>query len=315
MKLAFFNEIEKAQNVLIVGAGGGFDIFSGLPLYFALRKAGKTVHLANLSFSRIDFCEGERPIPSLLKVTPGTSGPASYFPEVYLSQWLSNRFGETPIYAISQAGARPVQEAYNWLVQTLRPDTLILTDGGTDSLMRGDEASLGTPEEDMASLSAAHCVEGPERKLLVCLGFGIDFFHGICHAHFLENVAALIAEGGYLGTWSVTREMEEFGLYEEACEFVSARMPRQPSIVNSSIISAINGNFGDFHSTKRTAGSTLFINPLMGLYWSFRLENVARRNLYLNDIRDTVAYHELSLAIEKFRAMQQKTRLWTDIPC
>ncbi|MFF7988525.1 hypothetical protein ACFZDG_01885 [Kitasatospora xanthocidica] len=31
---------------------------------------------------------------------------------------------------------------------------VLLVDGGTDILMRGDEAGLGTPEEDMASLAA-----------------------------------------------------------------------------------------------------------------------------------------------------------------
>ena len=45
---------EEAQSILLVGAGGGFDIFSGLPRFFALRANGKKVHLANLIFSEID---------------------------------------------------------------------------------------------------------------------------------------------------------------------------------------------------------------------------------------------------------------------
>ena len=40
------------------------------------------------------------------------------------------------------------------LIEQLQLDTIILVDGGTDSLMRGDEAKLGTPEEDMASIAA-----------------------------------------------------------------------------------------------------------------------------------------------------------------
>ena len=51
LKLPFFTELEAAKNILIAGAGGGYDIFSGLPLYFGLQAAGKKVHLANLSFS------------------------------------------------------------------------------------------------------------------------------------------------------------------------------------------------------------------------------------------------------------------------
>ena len=315
MRIPFFSELDAAKNVLIAGAGGGFDVFCGLPLYFWLKRGGKAVHLANLSFTELGFCDGERPVPSAVRVLPNTGGSRNYFPEAHLAGWLAGRFGDTPVYAIERTGARQVLAAYEWLVQALRVDTLILVDGGTDSLMRGDEVGLGTPQEDMASLFAANAVSGVERKLLVCLGFGIDAFHGICHAHFLENVATLIEDGGYLGAWSVMREMEEFQLYREAFEFVKARMSREASIVNASIISAVSGWFGNEHASKRTEGSELFINPLMALYWAFRLDHVARRNLYLDRIRETTSYDELSLAIETFRATLPQTRIWKDIPC
>lgn len=314
MKLPFFQELESAKTVLIAGAGGGYDVFCGLPIYFWLKQAGKTVHLANLSFTNFDFSNAERPTPNLVRVTADTSGSAMYFPEVHLAQWLSDRFGETSIFAIERGGVKPVAAAYEWLVQTLQPDALILADGGTDSLMRGDEVGLGTPQEDMASLCAADAIQGVAQKYLVCLGFGIDTFHRVCHAHFLENAAALIATEGHVGTWSLMYEMEEFRLYREACDFVMARMSRHPSIVNTSIISAVLGRFGDQHSTKRTEGSELFINPLMALYWAFRLEHVARRNLYLNQIAGTNTYNELSLAIEAFHATVPKLRPWREIP-
>jgi hypothetical protein len=67
--------------------------------------------------------------------------------------------------------------------------------------MRGDEAGLGTPEEDIASIAAVDALSVPT-KMLVCLGFGIDTYHGVCHAHFLESVAAIIQDGGFLGSWS-----------------------------------------------------------------------------------------------------------------
>ncbi len=314
MNIPLFTELEKSKNILIAGVGGGFDVFCGLPLYFYLKDSGKKVHLANLSFSELGFCDGERPVPSLMAVTQNTSGSANYFPEAHLADWLTKKFEPTTVFAIERTGVRPVTEAYQWLVKHLKVDTLILVDGGTDSLMRGDEAGLGTPQEDMASLSAAERVTGPERKFLVALGFGIDTFHGVCHAQVLESIAALISEGGYLGAWSLLREMKEFQLYEEACKFVFQRMPRAPSIVNSSIISAVNGRFGDYHATIRTEGSSLFINPLMAFYWAFRLEKVARRNLYLDRIRNTATYQELSLVIETYRASCDKTKPWVDIP-
>ena len=314
MKIPFFNELDGANNILIAGAGGGFDVFCGLPLYSWLRATGKTVHLANLSFSELGFCDGENLAPALWRISPGTGGSANYFPEVYLAQWLSRHFGETPVYAIERTGVKPVANAYERLVEILQPDTLILVDGGTDCLMRGDEAGLGTPQEDMASLLAAYAVKEVKQKYLVNIGFGIDAFHGVCHAHFLENAAALASEGAYLGAWSLTREMEEFRFYREACDYVTGRMPKQPSIVNSSVISAVDGWFGNRHATNRTEGSELFINPLMGIYWAFELEAVARRNLYFDQISNTRTYQELSLAIETFRAIQKKTRPWLEIP-
>ena len=60
--------------------------------------------------------------------------------------------------------------------------------------------------------------------------------------------------------------MPEAKPYREAADFVHARMPYHESIVNTSILSAIDGEFGDFHATPRTQGSELFINPLMALY-------------------------------------------------
>lgn len=314
MRIPFFKDLESAHTVLLAGAGGGFDIYTGLPLYFCLRKAGKTVHLANLTFTDLHLCSGQRPHPAVMRVTADTLGPVNYFPEAYLAQWISDRFEPATIFAIDRTGAKPIAEGYQWLVDELRPDTIILVDGGTDSLMRGDEADLGTPQEDIASLAAVHGVVNVARKYLVLLGFGIDAFHGVCHAHFLENVAALMTDG-YLGAWALLPGMEEFCLYEQAFEFVKQRMPHHPSIVNSSIVAAVKGWFGDRHPTNRTRGSTLFLNPLMGLYWAFRLESVAKRNLYLDRIRNTRTYEELCLAIERFRCSIPKTRFWSDIPC
>lgn len=66
---------------------------------------------------------------------------------------------------------------------------------------------------------------------------------------------------------------EEVELYRQAAEFTFSRMPDHVSIVSSSILSAIAGEFGDCHATVRTDGSELWINPLMGMYWAFSAES------------------------------------------
>jgi hypothetical protein len=47
------------------------------------------------------------------------------------------------------------------------------------------------------------------RKYLAAIGFGVDAFHGVSHALFLENVSNLIKTGGFLGTFSLIKEMKE----------------------------------------------------------------------------------------------------------
>ena len=300
LRLPFFTEINQAENVLIAGAGGGFDVFSGLPLYFNLHAAGKSVHLANLSFSSLPPGKAGRELaPALVEVTADSEGSEYYFPEKHLSQWFRDQGKEVPVYCFHRVGPRPVTEAYRVLADALKIDTVILVDGGTDSLMRGDEADLGTPAEDMTSIAAADALDPARvpRKMLVCLGFGIDAFHGVCHAHVLEAIADLIRTGGYLGAFSLVEQMPEVRRFREATEYVLGQTRARPSIVLTSILSALEGRYGDFHQTDRTWGSELYINPLMSLYWCFRLEHVARRILYLESIRDIDGYVELVASI------------------
>jgi hypothetical protein len=317
LRIPFFDAIADARTVLIAGAGGGYDIFSGLPLYFGLRSMGKTVHLANLSFSQLYGSTGKRHGEALVEVTHKTEGSLRYFPEAHLARWFHEERGENvPIFGIDRVGARPVAAAYKNLVAHVGGvDAVILVDGGTDSLMRGDESGLGTPEEDIASINAVDKLEGIGTKILLCVGFGVDTFHGVCHVQFLEAVADLTRAGGYLGAWSLTREMPEVTAYESAVEWTHRAMFNNPSIVNSSIVSAIEGQFGNVHTNYRTEGSELFINPLMGLYWAFTLDAVARRCLYLEEIQATETWWDLSTAITAFRARTRDSRKeWQHLP-
>lgn len=312
LTLPFFAELDRAERILIAGAGGGYDIFSGLPLYFALRQAGKPVYLANLSFSFLPPLE-DRLSPALLEVTADTPDFAGYFPEKHLAAWFRQQGEEVSIYCFERTGVRPLLAAYQALIQELDVDTVILVDGGTDSLMRGDEAGLGTPFEDIASITAVHELDLP-RKMLVCLGFGVDAFHGICHAHFLEAVAELIRQGGYLGMFSLVEEIPAVQQYRAAAEAVFQAMPGDVSIVTSSILSALAGHYGDYHATPRTRGSVLWINPLMPVYWCFRLGPVAERILYREALKETVDYTDTRRVIADFRRSGIKLRLRQEIP-
>jgi hypothetical protein len=84
--------------------------------------------------------------------------------------------------------------------------------------------------------------------------------------------------------------------------------------VHGQIAAALRGQFGDVHTTDRTQGSTLFVNPLMALYFTFDLDALAQRNLYLDHIENTVLIRQISYAIEAFRYDLPATRKPRTIP-
>ncbi|WP_308805721.1 DUF1152 domain-containing protein, partial [Acrocarpospora corrugata] len=297
-----FTRLKRADRILVAGAGGGFDVFAGLPLAVALWEMGKQVHLANLSFSRLDGLDlGVWVEQDVAAIGPETAARDWYFPERSLARWLEVHELPSTVYAFPKVGVSPLRAAYQVLVDRLSIEAIVLVDGGTDILMRGDEAGLGTPEEDMASLAAVHGLDVSE-KIVVCLGFGVDAYHGVNHVQVLENLAALDRDGAYLGAFSLPRASRAAELYLDAVAYAQADAPAHPSIVNGSIAAALQGRFGDAHFTTRTSGSELFINPLMALYFAVDADALARRSLYLNRLEGTVLMRQISSIIEGFRA-------------
>lgn len=313
----FSNPISEAvagsKSILIAGAGGGFDLYSGIPLYFALKSLGKTVYLANYTFAT-SSAEWSHQITSVChRVSAGSPGSESYFPERTLSQWFrENHSIDIDVYTFLPCGVALLRQAYEELLQRLSIDAIILVDGGTDSLLRGDEFGLGTPVEDMTSLVAVNQLQ-LDVKLLATLGFGVDYFHGVCHADCLRAVAELTKSGGFLGCFTALNHMPEASAFMDLVGYSTERTPSRPSIVCNSIASAIDGEFGDCHRIQRTSGTKLWINPLMNLYWIFRLGNVVDRCLYARAIETTWSQHDVVAAISKFRASVQK-RGWDEIP-
>ncbi|MER6997438.1 DUF1152 domain-containing protein [Streptomyces sp. NPDC000410] len=296
-----FARLDSAERILVVGAGGGFDIYAGLPVALSLLHQGKQVHLANLSFSAVEGLPIDSWLaPDVAIVTPSTALHQTYFPERTLAQWLSLHGYPSTVHAFARVGVQPLRAAYRALIERYEIDAVVLVDGGTDILMRGDESGLGTPEEDLTSVAALHGIDVPER-LVLSLGFGVDAYHGVSHGLVLENIAALERDGAYLGGFSVSRSSREGALFLDAVAHAQAHNPDHPSIVNGSIAAAVRGSFGDVQFTSRTRGSELFINPLMSFYFAFELEGLAQRCLYLDRIEHTQLMRQVSSAIELFR--------------
>lgn len=308
-----FDALKDASRILFAGAGGGFDFYSALPLYFAFRNLGKEVFLANASFSDLSSFKAEAICEGCLAIRSDSETSTIYHPELSLARWFREQGEEVTIYAFeAQLGTRELGACYRALVERHEVDAVVLVDGGTDILMGGDEASLGTPSTDISSLVAVAALE-LDNLYLSCLGFGVDAFHGLCHYQFLENVAALSQAGGFLGVQSLQSGMPEVELYKAAIDFANKDMSFHPSIVCNSIKSAIEGHYGDYHATARTKNSELWINPLMTFYWNFELRAVFERCLYKDQILATDSLEETQSEIYKFRQGIEKRRA-KDIP-
>jgi hypothetical protein len=303
------SRLDRHDRILIAGAGGGFDVYAGLPLAMALRRAGKQVFLANLTFTYLGETDAAYLAPHLAVVTATTTGADHYFPERRLAEWLTEQEQPSTVYAFEKVGVRPLRTAYARLIEELRVQAIVLVDGGTDILMRGDEEGLGTPEEDMASLAAVSRLDSVE-SFVVSIGFGVDSYHGVCHANVLENIAAIERDGGYLGAFAVTAAMPEGRAYLNAVSHAHGRTPGRASIVNGSIAAAIEGRFGNVPLSDRTAESELFINPLMAIYFAFELRAVAKRSLYLPWLEDTQSIFDVGARIRAFhRTVQIRPRV------
>ncbi|MFD7234921.1 DUF1152 domain-containing protein [Streptomyces syringium] len=239
--------------------------------------------------------------PDLAVITPDSALHQSYFPERTLAQWLHQRGYPSTVYAFPQTGVRPLRTAYQALIELHCIDAVVLVDGGTDILMRGDESGLGTPEENLTSVAALAALNTVKTRLVVSVGFGIDAYHGVNHVQVLENIAALERDGAYLGAFSIPRATREGALYLDAVTHAQHHTPEHPSIVNGSIAAAVRGSFGDVQFTDRTRGSELFVNPLRSLYFAFDLPGLAARCPYLDRLEDTHLMRQLHSRITEFR--------------
>jgi hypothetical protein len=292
LNLPVLTQLKNCQNLLIAGMGGGFDIFCGLPIYFELKKHGIHAHLANFSFSDIENVDyGIRLSKTLVGVTPKPERVYPYFPEFHLVNWFKQkRNEEVTIWSFHKTGAAPLTENYKILAEHLSLDGILLVDGGVDSLVRGDEAELGTAIEDLTSLYAVNQLSNVSTRLLACIGFGAE--KDLSHAHVLENIASLTKADGFLGSCSLIPQMDSYQAYDEAVTHVQNNEFQDPSVINSSIVSAVRGNYGDYHLTEKTKRSKLWISPLMPLYWFFDFDTVVRQNMLLPEIEGTMLFRD-----------------------
>jgi hypothetical protein len=296
LNLPILDKLANSQNILIAGAGGGSDVLCGLPIYFALKELGKTVHLANYSFTEFRLAQfvGEPEIlieDTLIGARGSVNDPIQYYSEGYLAQWFAKVYQEdVTIWMFAKIGVKPLVTSYRALVKRFKIDAIILVDGGVDSLMRGDENGAGSLLEDSISLAAVSQLDVPI-KILSCIGFGTEVEDGVCHGLALENMAALAKQRAFFGSCSLTPQMPVFQQYEAACRYIWEQPKHFKSHISTRVIPAVNGEFGDYHMyVDHNSATGIYVTPLMGLYWFFDAQAVAERNLLTKALETTETF-------------------------
>lgn len=286
--IPFLSQIAKYHNILISGCGGGFDIYGAVPIYFLLQSMNIKVTLASYSFSEIHAIVNTQAFgPDCVIVTKTSEYPYEndYAPEVCLSRWFwEEKQIDVSIYTIDKVGPKRAIEVYQAIQTTEKFDAVILIDGGTDSLLQGNEFGLGTYGEDLISIVAVHALPNVA-KYLLSIGFGVDDYHGVLHYDVLNSIACLAQDHAFLGSWSLVLEQSETQDYVAAVVYAN-KHHRQQSIVHNSIVSAIQGHFENYHVISRTHGTELFINPLMSIIWAFNVDGIYRHLLFTDQLKD-----------------------------
>ena len=128
-------------------------------------------------------------------------------------RYLDEKYPEDAPHAVyayyARAFAVPTLRAlYAELCAKHAVDLIVVIDGGSDSLMIGDEAGLGDPIEDCVSVTAARLLaEDPQccvrDAVLISVGLGCDRFNDVSDAASLRAIAEITQLGGFLGSISL----------------------------------------------------------------------------------------------------------------
>lgn len=192
--------IEKANNILIIGAG---DILCGLPLYYTFLKQGKKVHLANLSNTDFKTINAHAdPIilePNLFGANSVIKNPSENYMEGYLSLYFKAALKEDKIvWMFNKVSVLEFKKALERLIEHLKVDFVFFVDGGTDSIMIGDEGRDAlTPKfvDTTLMLAAIQQMEDFHNKF-----FWVAINNNLTDSNIInKNISNLSSQVGFFG--------------------------------------------------------------------------------------------------------------------
>jgi hypothetical protein len=316
------------RTILLAGCGGGFDFVHAMLLVPELVRLGKRIVIGSYSFGEPTAIGGDSPIVFdddgiiARRITPASVADPHYGPEVHVASFLAERLPAAAPAIVYAYYARDftvprLTALYTQLIREHAVDAVVVVDGGSDSLMRGDEEGLGDPIEDCVSVTTVAGLSGVD-KLLLTVGLGADRFNHVSDAASLRAVAELTAAGGFLGALALAPEDEAFRFYRDCLDHIEARQEFR-SVLAGAIVTAGEGHHGREQVPPRLSARVrpgeIFLWPLMPVLWGFDPVRVVERSLLAAWIRDRHTVEGCHAAVLAGRAaLGDRLRPVEDLP-
>ena len=282
----FEDRIANSQKVLLVGAGGDFDILSCLPLYYKLAAEGKELTMVNFSNLQLEELAEVTEAKVLLKdrlfmIGSNMKVALEHYPSGMASRWFEETYQEqVPFYLIMKQSIPSMTECYQKIIEKSDADTILFCGFGMRTLMRGDEEGCGDMLHSTMNLSAVKQLEGIEKLLIT---FGIE--KGVSFNSAMENISTLTQYRGYLGVSHFSGNDAEFHYMKHCYDFIASQGYHERSLLIESIMLGIVGKIGMNQGYR--------VTPLMSHIHYFDLQSVAMANKIAPMIEHVPDYQEI----------------------
>jgi hypothetical protein len=315
---SFISKLANPQikTVLLCGCGGGFDFIHSLILYPELLRMGKKLIIGSYSYGDTWMYYSAKVVfnkagAEARIVDATTTGDQYYSPEVHACAFLDEKYPQEAPHSIYAYYARAftvplLKQFYQQLIKQHAIDAIVVVDGGSDSLMVGDESGLGDPIEDTVSITAIAELPDLIEKIHLVVGLGADRYNGVSNASTLKAIAELTQTGGFLGSISLEPTAPCSVFYTSMVNHIFSSQGFR-SVLAGTIKSAIQGWFGfdcvPPDMATRVKPGELFFSPLMAMLWAFNVDHVAQRSLISKWIKNCETVQECHDAFNIQRVM------------
>lgn len=275
-----FNKLisSSGQNVLLVSAGGGFDIFASLPIFYALNHYGFNVDF--LSYSNTTISEASNYTStedfgySIFSIGNEIKNNSSNFPELYVNNFLKEGFEfEKSIYIINRKQTiENVITAYENLVKILNVNSIIVCGFGQKTICFGNEETDTDTINHIMNIAAISKIQNVS-KAICNIGFESSPRSKLSFETSIENISLLAQRKSMLGGFQLESDMDEFVFMKSAFEYLINFGEHERSPLLERVIMGVCGQVG---THEQDSGH---ISAIMGNTYMFELNSCAALNI------------------------------------